>query len=156
MLHLFYAVTLTSVYEVKAKDGEFGYPSATKIALKGESEIKIGEKLEKSAMISVGRQLQAFIPEGGGLTSQFVGFERHLENVNTYYHGGQTSDIVALFRSKKSAMRCLASDDLQSYDPRWKRATKGVLRAIGEDHPAFSITYWKDLGVPCEFAPARA
>jgi len=155
MLHLFYAVTLTSVYEVKAKDRD-GCPSATKIALRGESHIKVGEKLEKSMMISIGSNLTAFIPEGSGWISPMTTVERRMENVNTFYHGGQTSQIVALFKSKKSAMLCFGQDNLQPYDSRWKIATKGVLAAIGENHPAFNICRFRELGVPSEFFPARA
>lgn len=97
MLHVFYAVTLTSLYEVKdRRNSTDPSPVAKKIALKGESNIPIGSELENGTMIAITCQIQAYIPEGGGMTS----IQRRIEDVNTRYWGGHSSAIVALFTNK--------------------------------------------------------
>lgn len=144
MIHQFYAVTMTSVYFVKdrrCKDNPC--PFARKIALKGESKLLVGAELENGTMIAIIKQLQAYIPEGGGLTS----FQRRIEDVNTRYWGGHSSYIVALFTTKKKAMRCFAHSDLQPCDQHWIEETKQVISKIGKDHPSFEVCRWGDLAL---------
>jgi hypothetical protein len=142
MLHQFYAVTLTSIYFVKdRRSKDDPCPFARKVALKGESSIPIGEELANGTMIAITKQLQAYIPEGGGMTS----FQRRIEDVNTRYWGGNSSNIVALFTNRKKAAKCFLQDDLQSCDPRWIEETKKVIEKIGEGHPAFEVCKWHDL-----------
>lgn len=144
MIHRFYAVTMTSVYLVKdRKSKKDPYPVARKIALKGESELPVGTELENGTMIAITKQLQAYIPEGGGLTS----FERKIECVNTRYWGGHSSYIVALFTTKKKAMDCFAHSDFQPCDPCWIEETKKVVKRIGENHPSFEVCRWGDLAL---------
>ncbi len=143
MLHQFYAVTLTSIYLVGDKKENSPYPFAQKIALKGESGIPVGNELENGTMIAIAKQLQAYIPEGGGLTS----FERRLEMVNTRYWGGHSSYIVALFKTEKEAEECLGQDNLQPCDNRWVEKTKEIIEEIGENHPAFEVCRWHDLAL---------
>ena len=147
MIHQFYAVTNTSVYFVKDKEKNGPNPFARKIALKGESAILVGEDLEGAMMIAITKQLQAYIPEGGGMTS----FQRRIEGVNTRYWGGHSSNIIALFTSKKKAMECFHSEDLVDCDSRWIEDTKRVLRLIGDNHPTFEVCHWGDLAlIPTE------
>jgi hypothetical protein len=144
MIHQFYAVTTTSVYFVKdRRSKEDPRPLARKIALRGESELSVGTELANGTMIAITKQLQAYIPEGGGITS----FQRRIEDVNTQYWGGHSSNIVALFTAKKKAMECFAHSDLQCCDPRWIEETKQVISKIGKDHPSFEVCKWKDLAL---------
>ena len=143
MLHQFYAVTMTSVYFVKDKSRNDPGPFAKKIALKCESSIPIGEKIPDGTMIAITKQLQAYVPEGGGMTS----FQRKIEMVNTRWWGGHSSYIIALFTTKKKAMNCFAQEELEPCDPRWIEETKKVIKKIGEDHPAFEVCKWHDLAL---------
>lgn len=142
MLRVFYAVTLTSVYKVKyRRNSTDPSPVATKIALKDESSISIGSELENGTMIAITHQLQAYIPEGGGITS----FQRKIEDVNTYYWGGHSSAIVALFTNKIEALKCLKQKDFKPCDPRWVNETKKVIEKIGDSHPSFYICKFQGL-----------
>src|SRR3989344_5269279 len=130
MLHRFYAVTLTSIYLVKdRRSKDDPCPVAKKIAIKGDiqsvtqNKIAIGTELKNGTMIAITHQLQAYIPEGGGMTS----FCRKIEGVNTRWWGGHSSAIVALFTQKKDAMKCLSNSDLEECDPRWINSTKSVI-----------------------------
>lgn len=139
MVHRFYAVTLTSIYRVNdRRNKDDPSPVAKKIALKGESEISVGEELQNGSMIAITTQLQAYIPEGGGMAS----FQRKIEMVNTRWWGGHSSDIVALFTTKKKAVDCFAQSDLEACDTRWIEDTKKVVKKIGENHPSFEVCRW--------------
>lgn len=146
-LKTFFVVTMTSVYEVGAR-GENGQPFARKIMLKAESNVKTGETLS-GPMLSVGRCLQFFVPEGGGMTS----FERRLEKVNTGYWGGHSSSIVALFLSQEEAKKCLRENiNLKPGDCRWRKQTEEVMGLIGEDHPTISLCHYEGLALVFEEA----
>lgn len=140
-LREFFAVTMTSVYQVTAR-GENGRPCAEKIALRGESKFPVGAKME-DPMLAVAVFLQFYIPEGGGITS----FERRLEMVNTRYWTAGTSRIVALFLDEEKALACNGQPDLVPCDPRWLGETKEVLKAIGEENPTISICHNRELAL---------
>lgn len=141
----FFAVTLTSVYRARIM-GKKGIPSLIKIACRdGRSEIKVGSSISNGTMISVGKQLTLFFPEGSGVISPTSTYQREIASVNTVYWGGSTSQVVALFCSKARAMRCNNAENLQPCDPRWKKDTIATLRAIGKNHPFCSISTFSDL-----------
>jgi hypothetical protein len=147
-LSKFFAVTSTSIYEVKSNDGT-GNPVAKKIALKGESLIKVGDCLRGGTMIAICEYLVVYFPEKYGFCHPMTGIERRIEMVNTFYWGGRTSLIVALFKTKKEAHSCFQDTKLQPCDQRWVEQTKNVLAAIGNDHPVFEICRFKDMALPC-------
>lgn len=136
MLNHFFAVTMTSIYEVKDRQGNLS-PFVKKIVNSGKSTIPVGVTIEGGTMLSIGLQLIVFIPEGGGITS----FQRQAGQVNTRFWGGLTSFVVALFLNENEARACLGSDDIESCDPRWIEKTKEVIDKIGEEHPVFSICH---------------
>ena len=144
MLNRFYAVTQSSIYEVKDSDEGLS-PSIKKIVSKGESVIKVGERLSccSAELVSIGKQIIAFIPEGGGYSS----YQRQIGLVNTRYWGAQTSAVVALFLTKKEAENCWKTDNLKTCDDRWIEQTKAILTGIGEDHPLFTISHTKGLAL---------
>lgn len=146
MIYEFFAVTLTSVYHVKDKGGSI-YPVAVKIALKGSSEFPVGHELNGGTMIAICKGLIAYIPEGGGVTSQYMVKERRIEAVNTFYWGDGTSPIVALFGDEVSAQACFGNDDLKPCDPRWIESTKTILAEIGDNHPAFEVCHWQEMAL---------
>ncbi len=117
MIREFFVVTETSVYRVEDGGGR-DRPSATKVALRGESTVPVGRVMRGTAII-IGSCLYAESPE---------------EN-----HGGHSSSIVALFKNKEEALRCLENEDLKPYDPRWTKQTRKVLNKIGDNHPAFRV-----------------
>ncbi len=135
MLKEFYAVTMTSVYRALI-DGSMGSPALTKIAARDRSRVVIGGKINNGSMLSVGMYLKLFIPEGGGTTS----FKREIGLVNTKYWGGGTSAVVALFLTKEDALACNEAQEHRPCDPRWRKETVDVLRAIGKNHPYCSIS----------------
>jgi|GEM_PF-1036239 len=145
-LERFFAVTLTSVYEVVAK-GERGLPYAKKIKLGGESAIAVGGIITDQ-MVAVAKWLQFYIPEGHGWgCPPMTSFERRLEQVNMQWWGGRTTAIIALFLTRKNAEKCFSSPDPQLCDPRWLQETKKVIEAIGEDHPTFTVCHSPGLAL---------
>ncbi|MEK7640414.1 MAG: hypothetical protein AAB389_00245 [Patescibacteria group bacterium] len=142
MLKKFYAVTQTSIYEVQ--DTENG-PLATKIALRGSSEIVVGEFLKHGTMLSVGHNLWMFVPDGHGFMSPMTSYERDLGKVSSQWWGGHSSPVVALTLKKSDAEKCFKSGSTKICDPDWAEHTKAVLKAIGNDHPKFSLPSDPDL-----------
>lgn len=144
MIREFYAVTMTSVYHVTDTGRNGDSPSAKKIALKGESSLPVGYRLENGGgrLIAICSGLLAFIPEAHGLLSPMTGYEREPAQVDTRWHEGNTSPIVALFETNEEAIGCFESEDLGQADPRWLESTKRVLEKIGDNHPAFVISHW--------------
>jgi hypothetical protein len=137
ILAKFYAVTVSdksaSIYCVEDAIS----PTATKIGLRGESKLKVGAQLTNQ-MISVGKWLEAFTPEGRGPMS--TSFERDITKVNYAYRtGGMTTYVAALFLEEEQARSCFEHTDIEPSDPRWIKETAEVLAAIGDDHPHFSI-----------------
>jgi len=137
LLNEFYAVTKTSVYHVKAHSPWVA--SATKIALRGESQVAVGQDIAEGGMIAIGKGLQAYIPEKYGMSHPLTGFERNPLNINTRYWGWSSSWIVALFKEKEEAMSCFNDTGQQKCDPRWIDSTKQVIKEIGDGHPSFFV-----------------
>ncbi len=135
----FYAVTLTSVYEAVIYGAKVA-PWLEKLALKTESKFKLGHKIGDGTMLSIGKQLIMFVPEGSGVISPTSTIERDIVGVNTHYWGSQTSYVVALFMNKGEAMKCHKASNQGLVDSRWKSQTIAVLRAIGKKHPNCSIS----------------
>jgi len=148
MLNEFYAVTMTSAYHVKDAD-EKGMPIVEKIALKTVSPTSVGQRLTGGSMVAICKSLIMYFPEKYGFTHPLAGVERKIEMVNNFYWGGCTSQIVALFKTKKDALACLKRDDLNPCDSRWVEKTQEVLEAIGNSHPVFEICHFSDLALPC-------
>src|SRR3989338_5878524 len=130
-LKKFYAVTdSSSLYKaVIGVSKTCPYPYIKKIALKGESKVRVGQVISNGTMLAICDTLIMFIPEGGGFTS----FERQISGVNTRYWGGGTSKIVALFKEEKDARFCLNNHikNNQKYEQKWRQKTIETLRAIG-------------------------
>lgn len=125
----FYAVTKNSLY--CASVGGVGQaPFIIKIISRDKNNrIKLGEKIDNGSMIAIGTYLQFFTPESDSpILPQKVNW------------GGCTSKIVALFMDKNTALQCVGSQDYVPCDPRWKKNTIEVLRAIGTDHLYFSVS----------------
>jgi hypothetical protein len=136
----FFAITTTSVYSVKDQKDEKGIPIVEKIALKGESKISVGQRLNGGSYVGI-------TPEGIILYDEDhprnIGRLRQKpEEVNIAFYGGRTSPIVALFLSKDKSMVCFNSEGLKPSDSRWEKETKEVLRSIGDNNPVFIISYW--------------
>lgn len=145
-LYKFFAVTTTSIYEVKGNISKKSNPVAKKIALRGESAIQVGGCLDKGKMIAVCTQLIPYIPEKYGSKNEY---ERKIENVGYSLWKGHTSSIIALFSTKRKAFVCFNSPNLEHCDQRWINETKKVLERIGDDNPVFYISRDKHLGLRC-------
>ena len=140
ILKCFYAVTISrSLYLAKIY-GDKDVPFLRKIANGGGSGFPVGGEINNGSMLAIARQLRLFIPEGGGIASQNVSWEREITLVNTFYWRGKTSDVVALFLWKKDALVCLKEQDLVTCDPRWEKQTIKVLERVGTNHPFCSIS----------------
>jgi hypothetical protein len=139
----FYAVTQTSVYRVS--EGKNGGPSVKKVFLKGDSSLPVGHSFNvgPGTLVSIGRQIISFIPEGGGQTS----FQRKIEMVNTRYWLCNTSFVTALFFTKKEALACVVYKKLKPCDKRWLKQTKLVITAIGDDHKLFPVCHYKEMAL---------
>jgi hypothetical protein len=106
-----------------------------------ESRWEVGKAVGNWPMISIGKELLLFLPEGGGGTS----YQRDAYMCNTRWHGPQTSPIAALALTREridaiaEEWRIDPGPEITCLDPRWKADTIEVLRAIGDDHPHCSI-----------------
>jgi hypothetical protein len=127
-LERFFAVTNTSVYEVICVDNK---AKVIKKMLRGESSIPIGGELTGGPMVSVGKQLIMFTPEGD---------KTQITDIKVDSRGGNTSLVVALFLKEKDAVDCFNAGDGVGCDKRWLNQTKGVLNLIANNHPAFSVS----------------
>ncbi len=137
-IHEFFVVTKTSVYRVSDEKDEHGWPIVEKIALAGESKIGIGERLEGGYLVGVTRW--------GGIILYNEDHPRKERRqtaamVNTFFHGGKTSPIAALFLNKEEAAECLKAENRQKFDARWEEQTKNVLESIGNDHQVFIVDH---------------
>lgn len=144
-LKKFYAVTLRSVYLARIgkenDEDKDAVPALKKItASKDGLGYPAGNEISNGTMLAVRECLQLFVPEGSGWLSPTSTVEREITRVNTRFHGGHTSPIVALFLMEREAMDCFDYSDLRARDPRWKRQTIEVLRTIGAEHPFCAIS----------------
>ncbi|HLP86687.1 MAG TPA: hypothetical protein VK153_02315 [Candidatus Paceibacterota bacterium] len=129
-LQNFYAVTQTSIYLVQVINGS---PVLKKIALKGQSSFPVGKVLDDGTMLSIGKQLILFIPEGG---KKIRSFQKNIAMVDHCYWGSHTPPVKALFLKEKDAFNCFFC---KSKHKKWITKTKKVLKKIGSDHPQFTI-----------------
>jgi hypothetical protein len=141
----FFAVTITGSLYHATMPAETRPPVVTKIARKGEGPI--GLSLVNGDLVSVGKQLIMFIPEGCGSMSQVMRVERDIAKVSNCYLGGHTSDVVALFLEESDARACLEASNLVAADQRWLNSTSRVLDAIGSEHPRFVVATYPDLAL---------
>jgi hypothetical protein len=148
-LEEFYAVTAssrsTSVYHIVAKGNDI--PEVTKIEVKGYSTVHVGHKLQTGTMLAITQQLQMFLPEGGGVLGLTTSFERNIEHVNTFWWGGHSSAIVALFKNKGDALECFEHKRLTIADHRWLRQTTEVIEEIGDNHPTVVVCRYPTLSL---------
>jgi len=140
----FFAVTInsyygSSVYRVKDIDKD-GRASVTKIALRGRSRHPIGHRL-RGEMVAICRGgLILYVPERASHDfPTHPGHERRIEHVHHEHRIGNTSDIVALFKTEEEARQCLKHHDLERCDKRWFEKTKEVICEIGDRHPVFYV-----------------
>ncbi len=125
MIHEFYAVTATSVYWVKDKrDEDSKNAVATKVALKGQSEISVGSEFYGPIIGITDRLRSVVFPNLPGVSGR----------------KGSSSAIVALFLTKEEAMKCFEEENHQPCDSRWLRQTLQVLGIIGDDHVKFYVS----------------
>ncbi len=137
MIKQFYAVTALitptrtdsiSVYDISVTDD--GEVIMEKIGLKGESSIKVGDKLG-SGNESCQRTL--------GVTYDF-GLQRYerlghrrVDQVNTISFGGGTTKIVGLFDEKEPALSCLKKRNLTLWDKRFLEYSVSIIERVGTE-----------------------
>lgn len=114
----FFVVTTSALYEV---DTEPGVPTVTKLPSRGDDWIPAGSCLRGGTHLGI-------TEIGATMYSPVSREEAGL--VNTRAWGNMTSGIVALFLEEEAAKHCLASGDLQIFDPRWRDKTLATLDAI--------------------------
>jgi len=134
MIMEFHAVTVSeSHYEVKGV-GKDGYPSVKKISLRGDrSGANVGTELLSVPDAKIG--IGYFI-----CTYKLSDLERSalIAEASNWWMGN-TSDIVALFKTSEEAEKCLTFESLVPADERWEKETRKVLTEIGDYHPVFTI-----------------
>ncbi|MBU0546927.1 MAG: hypothetical protein ABH876_00540 [Patescibacteria group bacterium] len=134
-------MTTTSVYRIAdQKDGKI-VPVVEKIALMGESKIPVGGCLDNGYLIGISRdRICLYRDEDNSTYPTNRTHRRQLEDVNTFFWGGTTSPITALFFLKDEALKCLNASDLKCCDPRWRKQTEEVLAAISDDNPVLVLS----------------
>src|SRR3989338_3156829 len=107
-LHEFFAVTLhtkgrsVSIYRVTDKDSENKRPVVEKIALRGESGIPVGQRLNSGTFVGI-RYVGLWLFGDESFQKQTSGKRRHSEEVEEFYQKGHTSPLVALFLTEDKA-----------------------------------------------------
>lgn len=133
----FFAVTTTSsIYEVSDIFDENGEPGIKKIAqVRGSktSRVAVGSALHGGKFVGITRSC------GVVLYHQVEGSRP--SEVNSFWWGGWTSPIVALFETEEEAKVCANSGDLQGWDPRWQESTMKVLKAVPPADTHFVIDF---------------
>ncbi len=133
-MHRFYAVTTTSVYLVSDEKNEYGWPTVEKIALNGQSRVKVGSRLKNGGLVAVARD-RIFLYDGFDKNTR-----RSPEKIGTIHWGGIASGIIGLFLHKEEAMACFKKEDKTILDPRWKNQTDEVRNRIGDKHSTFVLS----------------
>ncbi len=132
-----FAVTCSgSVYLMSDAINEFGDPTVKKVAGRAKASMKVGHQFVGGSMVGIG---------GGGQIGGLVLFYpqtkygRQFWQMNSSMLRGRTTDIVALFRTRRAAELCRKKRGLKEWDPRWRRATLGTVDAIGQNHNVFVL-----------------
>ena len=113
-----------------------------------ESTFPVGFKLEDGELVSVGRNIIVYEPEYGclaGGSAPFGTCETRIEEI-TSYGAEETSPVVALFLTKKDALDCIGSENLEVCDDRWIEQTKKVLEAL-KYHKVFKVCHYKEMAL---------
>jgi len=150
-LREFFAVTWTSLYRVACNEnpGE-STPIVEKMALRNNSNLPVGKRLRNGRFVGVRRDCICLYEDEQASDSRRP---RPPEELSTYFYGGHTTPIVALFLRRRDAERCLRTGSTICLDPRWKKQTLAVVRAIGDDHPVFILSRGQ-IGINEENYPA--
>lgn len=96
-----------------------------KIALRGESSIRVGGTLNIGTVVAI--------------TADY-GFQRYdryksyrVDGVNSIHWGGGTNRIIALFKNMDSALHCFETNNLYYWDERFLDSTIEVITEIGPE-----------------------
>lgn len=129
-IHQFFAVTASqSLYRISdKKDPDTHEPIVEKLALLGKSGAAVGRRLKGGNLVGITNLIMMFVTDKHNHTAY---------SVSSNYVGEHSSPIIALFLDEAKARECLASEQLQAWDPRWQLETTEVLRSIGRKHPVF-------------------
>ena len=129
-LRHFFVVTITSLYEVEAKDDN-GFPFARKIDLRDDSNSSAPvSAILSGVMLAIAERLEFFTPNEEVFASPEMIFSGSLRERNS-----KTSQVVGLFWNEEQARECFSSNDLKLYDLRWLEETMSIINAIGDSHP---------------------
>lgn len=139
----FFAVTRTSLYSVTDQKDDSGFPIVEKIALRNESHVPVGGRLENGRLVGIASYGLVMYDEDH--PRGYSQPHQDPEEVNIAFWGGHTSPIVALFLRKDEAVECFDSSNLRMGDSRWRKQTEEVLQLIGDNHPVFIISRSKPI-----------
>lgn len=150
VLHKFFAVTTRSLWLVTDElESGTRFPIVEKIATSPEDSVDakpVGMRLKDGSKVGIcASQIMLYDPqwrERNGVIGPLPP-----EDVNTFYWGGHTSPVVALFLEEEAARVCLAVSDRAKSDSRWQTETEAVLEAIGNAHPCFIISRFPGFGI---------
>lgn len=109
-----------SLYEVLIKEKEV---TVKKIALNGESNIKVGDELTNGSVLAICHSygLQRYYPHKGV----------RMDDVRTDNFGGGSAPIVGLFKTKESALKCFNSNTPYKWDKRFLQSSRRILKEVG-------------------------
>ena len=113
------------------------WPVVEKIALRGESGIPIGHRLNYGTFIGINKNGLWLFGDTSFQNQKPGNRRRRAEEVEDFFQKGKTSPIVALFLTEDKARECFSVENLVRVDSRWRTETEEVLKAIGNDHPVF-------------------
>lgn len=148
ILKSFYAVTRNSIYLVSIPDPGQEVPRIVKMG-RGDSsnlvEVTKSMSGKKDDTVSVGNVIYSYNSNQSGTDS-----------ISGMLMSGCTSNIIALFVTERDALICSRSQNLAPVDTRWRQQTARVLKAIGKEHPFFSIAGTPDFWLMPEAEWQRA
>jgi hypothetical protein len=140
----FFAVTRqphhrgVSLWKVGVEDD---LPFMEKLEYQGYADtyVESGERAPRDThtRIGIGKALVFYTPDPATDRLDLGSF--HLTFAGTHI-GMHTSPVIALFAEEEVARICLAADNLEYCDPRWRSETCEVLDEIGDGHPCFEVS----------------
>jgi hypothetical protein len=152
LLREFYALTTDGIWRVSAERNDAGEPTVVLIHQRpGSSDLTVGHVLHGGTFVAVNYTYLALYhaiirvrPEN---TCDIGLWEHASEN----YRGERTGQLIAYFLEKQQACRANDRNDLTNRVHDFEPETVEVLRAIGPDHPVFTVCRRWETSFPRHF-----
>ncbi len=134
----FWVVTRNTLYRVDSREG--ATPTVTVMAAQHPRwTYPIGHVFDRLDTVGIRSRVK-------GVVTFARAFGRDVDRIPEGDLGGPAStEVAALFLTKKQAMACYQARFRGPWDVRWQAATVRTLSRIGQEHPQFVVPHPKDI-----------